>query len=88
MHIRIIIFLLIVIIWNTQAQTGFRGNPGWHTVRPEVIEDVLYNPGKGITTANSFDGDVEGCPTSRIAYWRFYWSEIETENDHRNIYGI
>ena len=80
MHIKIIIFLLIFFNWNANAQTGFRGNPGKHTVRPEVIEDVLYNPGKGITTANSFEGDVEGYPISRIAYWRFYWSEIETEN--------
>ncbi len=80
MYIRIIIFLLIVFNSNAQAQTGFRGNPGRNTVRPEVIDDVLYNPGKGITTANSFEGDVEGYPKSRIAYWRFYWSEIETEN--------
>lgn len=75
------IFLLLLVIQVTvQAQSGFRGNPGKITVRPKVIGDVLYNPGMGMTTANSFDGDVEGYPPSRIAYWRFYWSEIEPEN--------
>ncbi len=80
MHILSIISLLIVFSVHVLAQTGFHGNPGKNTVRPERIDDVLYNPGKGITTANSFDGDVEGYPKSRIAYWRFYWSEIEPEN--------
>ncbi len=74
------VILLIVFVHASFAQSGFRGTPGKHTVRPERIDDVLYNPGKGITTANSFDGDVEGYPKSRIAYWRFYWSEIEPEN--------
>lgn len=80
MRIKIFITLMIALPEFVLAQTGFRGNPGRHTVRPEVIQDVLYNPGKGITTANSFDGDVEGYPKSRIAYWRFYWSEIEPDN--------
>ena len=77
-------FIIIFSFWIgfngiNLAQTGFRGNPGKYTVCPKVIEDVLYNPGKGITTANSFDGDIEGYPKSRIAYWRFYWEEIEPE---------
>ena len=74
------ILLLLAIQGTSLAQSGFRGSPGKHTIRPEVIDDVLYNPGMGMTTANSFDGDVAGYPTSRIAYWRFYWSEIEPEN--------
>jgi hypothetical protein len=81
MRIKIIIIpLLIFFNGITLAQTGYRGDPGRHTVRPKIIEDVLYNPGMGITTANSFDGDIEGYPKSRIAYWRFYWSDIEPEN--------
>ena len=75
------VFLFLLVIQEPgQTQSGFRGNPGKITVRPKVIDDVLYNPGMGITTANSFDGDVAGYPVSRIAYWRFYWSEIEPEN--------
>lgn len=80
MHIRLLIFLLIIFNVNVMAQSGFRGNPGKHTIRPGIIDDVLDNPGMGITTANSFDGDVEGYPKSRISYWRFYWTEIEPEN--------
>jgi hypothetical protein len=76
--------LLIAFTHASFAQSGFRGNPGKNTVRPARIDDVLYNPGKGITTANSFDGDVEGYPKSRIAYWRFYWNEIEPENGQFN----
>ncbi len=84
--IKIFATVLFVIALNgvILAQSGFRGAPGKQTVRPERIDDVLYNPGKGITTANSFDGDVEGYPKSRIAYWRFYWSEIEPQNGKYN----
>jgi hypothetical protein len=86
MNVKILaaVFLLVAFTHASYAQSGFRGKPGKHTVRPERIDDVLYNPGKGITTANSFDGDVEGYPKSRIAYWRFYWSEIEPENGQFN----
>lgn len=77
-----IFFIGFIFLGMVLAQTGFRGSPGRHTVRPAGIDDVLYNPGMGITTANSFDGDVAGYPKSRIAYWRFYWSEIEPENGH------
>jgi len=76
----IIAVLMTALHGVVMAQSGFRGKPGKNTVRPERIDDVLYNPGKGITTANSFDGDVQGYPKSRIAYWRFYWTEIEPEN--------
>jgi ribosomal protein S18 acetylase RimI-like enzyme len=77
----IIFFIFLIFVFSVgKSQSGFRGNPGKHTVRPAIIDDVLYNPGKGITTANSYDGDVDGYPRSRIAYWRFYWNEIEPEN--------
>lgn len=81
MRIRLVFLLLWSVIQiDLSAQSGFKGNPGWNTVRPGLIDDVLYNPGMGITTANSFDGDIPGYPKSRIAYWRFYWNEIEPEN--------
>ena len=80
MRFTIIFFFFAFMSSVCMSQSGFRGNPGKQTVRPGVIDDVLYNPGMGITTANSFDGDVDGYPKSRIAYWRFYWNEIEPEN--------
>ena len=50
MRFLMILFLLTGINGISLSQTGFRGNPSKHTVRPEVIDDVLYNPGIGITT--------------------------------------
>ena len=51
-----------------------------HTYFPKTIDDVLYNPGMGFTTAGSFDGDAPGYPKSTIAYWGWYWETIEPEN--------
>ena len=59
---------------------GFRGNPDRNTVWPKAMDDVLYNPGMGFTTANSYDGDVPGYPKSTIAYWGWYWEAIEPED--------
>lgn len=50
------------------------------TVRPKLIDDVLYNPGMGFTTAGCFDGDAAGYPKSTIAYWGWYWDKIEPNN--------
>jgi len=50
------------------------------TVRPREIDDALYNPGMGFTTSNCFDGEPSGYPKSTIAYWGWYWNEIEPEN--------
>ena len=78
------IFILILFFIITSglifAQTGFRGNADRETVWPNIIDDVLHNPGVGFTTAGSFDGDVEGYPKSTLAYWRWYWEVIEPEN--------
>jgi hypothetical protein len=79
-----IILLLVSTYGSLYAQTGFHGSPGRHTVRPADIDDVLYNPGMGFTTMNAFNGDVEGHPRSTVAYWRFYWSDIEPENGRFN----
>jgi len=59
---------------------GFAGETNRITVRPQEIDDVLYNPGMGFTTMGSFDGDVPGHPRSTIAYWRWYWNAIEPES--------
>ena len=76
----LLILLLIFFSGPLAAQTGFRGDPGRNTVRPGIIDDVLYNPGMGFTTMSAFDGDVEGHPRSTVAYWRFYWDRIEPED--------
>lgn len=59
---------------------GFQGQADRNTVWPKGIDDVLYNPGMGFTTANSFDGDVPGYPKSTVAYWRWYWEAVEPED--------
>ncbi len=80
--IRKIFLALLLLLLSTEAgaQTGFEGSPGRNTVRPKTIDDVLYNPGMGFTTMNSFDGNIEGHPKSTVAYWRLYWSDVEPEN--------
>ncbi|MBI4474097.1 MAG: DUF4832 domain-containing protein [Acidobacteria bacterium] len=56
------------------------------TVTPREIFDVLVNPGMGWTTFFSFNGDEinQNHPPSSIAYFRFYWDELEPrEGEYR-----
>ncbi len=69
--------LLAALLCGALAQSGTADDPLRVTIAPTEIDDVLYNPGMGFTTSNSFDGDVAGYPRSRIAYWGWYWDEIE-----------
>lgn len=51
------------------------------TVTPEPINDLLANPGMGWQTFHRFadeDPALEGLP-SGVAYFRYYWDEIEPE---------
>ena len=84
-------FLIVPIAYTfllTPACTGpkvstvkeFQEKSNRRTVRPKVIDDVLYNPGMGFTTSNCFDGDVPGYPRSTIAYCGWYWNKIEPNN--------
>jgi hypothetical protein len=74
--------LLAAIIFcaDEAGRAASRSEADRVTVRPREIDDVLYNPGMGFTTSNSFDGEVSGYPKSTIAYWGWYWDKIESEN--------
>ncbi|MFQ6099601.1 MAG: beta-galactosidase, partial [Armatimonadota bacterium] len=52
--------------------------------RPMEIDAILVNPGMGWTTFHSFEGDErnENYPQSSIAYFRYYWDELEPERGH------
>jgi len=49
------------------------------TVKPRETSDNLLNPGMGWTTFHSFNGDEinQRHPQASIAYFRFYWDELE-----------
>jgi len=59
------------------------GSGCWQTktveVEPVETDDVLVNPGMGFTTFHSFNGDERNrnYPESSIAYFRWYWDELE-----------
>ena len=54
-----------------------KGVPNATIVAPVESDEVLVNPGMGFTTASMLDGDVPGYPQSSIAYYRWYWDELE-----------
>jgi len=60
------------------------------TVRPQEIDDVLTNPGMGWTTFHSFNGDEKNknYPRCSIAYFRYYWDELEPEQGNYKWYII
>jgi len=74
--------LLAAIICCTgePARAGAGSEANRVTVRPREIDDVLYNPGMGFATSDCFDGEPSGYPKSTLAYWGWYWDEIEPEN--------
>ncbi|MFZ5501427.1 MAG: beta-galactosidase, partial [Candidatus Micrarchaeota archaeon] len=50
-------------------------------VQPKEIDDILVNPGIGFETFHRFNGDkeVRNYPMCSIAYFRFYWDQVEPE---------
>ena len=50
-------------------------------IKPEPSSSILVNPGMGWTTFYSFNGDEinAGHPSASIAYFRFYWDDLEPE---------
>ncbi len=52
-------------------------------MKPKEIDDILVNPGMGITTFHELNGDnTHGeIPDSSIAYYRWYWNDIEPIED-------
>jgi len=55
------------------------GQPNVVLVAPQETHEVLVNPGMGFTTAEGYNGEVPGYPESTIAYFRWYWEELEPE---------
>ncbi len=55
------------------------GTPNVVLVSPQETDEVLTNPGMGFTTAGKFDGEVPGYPKSTIAYFRWYWEDLEPQ---------
>lgn len=55
--------------------------PGLVTVYPDESDKVLVNPGMGFTTFYSFNDDSinNNHPKSSIAYFRWYWDDLEPE---------
>ena len=55
---------------------------GTVTVRPKESDQLLVNPGMGFTTFYSFNGDSinSNHPECSIAYFRFYWDDLEPED--------
>jgi hypothetical protein len=60
------------------------GQPNVVLYAPQEIDEVLVNPGMGFTTHQSFNGDVPGYPESSIAYFRWYWEELEPQEGKFN----
>lgn len=57
-------------------------------VEPRELDDVLINPGIGSETfwhfqgdRISFDRELENFPRSAVAYFRYYWNELERDKD-------
>ena len=61
-----------------------KGVPNITVVTPTESDAVLVNPGMGFTTQSALEGDVPGYPTSTIAYYRWYWDELEPEEGKFN----
>jgi hypothetical protein len=60
------------------------GVPNVTVVSPIELDEVLVNPGMGFTTHSSLNGNVPGYPQSSIAYYRWYWDELEPEEGQFN----
>jgi len=56
-------------------------------VTPEVLDSVLVNPGMGFTTFYSFNGDERNAnhPECSIAYFRWYWKDLEPREGEVNF---
>ncbi|HOH08323.1 MAG TPA: DUF4832 domain-containing protein [bacterium] len=60
------------------------GVPNLTVVTPVESDAVLANPGMGFTTQSSLDQEVPGYPKSTIAYYRWYWDELEPKEGQFN----
>jgi hypothetical protein len=79
-HFQKVLFILLTfsVVFSVNA---FQKETEYVTIRPEVNNDVLSNPGIGFTTMGAFDGEVQGYPKSTVAYFRWYWNKIMPAED-------
>jgi len=61
-----------------------KGVPNVVLVTPTESDEVLVNPGMGFTTQSSVNGTVPGYPPSTVAYYRWYWDELEPQDGQFN----
>jgi len=61
-----------------------KGVPNVVLVTPIELDEVLVNPGMGFTTQSSLNGDVPGYPQCSLAYYRWYWDELEPQEGQFN----
>ncbi|MFC2075601.1 DUF4832 domain-containing protein [candidate division KSB1 bacterium] len=64
---------------RNEEPTWGGNDPNSFVSEPKEIDDVLPNPGIGFTTHGSYDGKVQGYPRSRVAYFRWYWKDLEPQ---------
>jgi Domain of unknown function (DUF4832)/Beta-galactosidase len=66
-----------IIVAAASACSGQAANMA--AFRPTPSDEVLVNPGMGWETFHSFEGDPKNAnyPHSSIAYFRYYWKELE-----------
>src|SRR5690349_14914973 len=58
------------------------------TVRPREIDDLLYNPGMGVTDFHFGFGHpppIEQYPQATVAYFRWPWAELEPAEGQYNF---
>jgi hypothetical protein len=87
-QISVIIFILSVAGYSQVEPfieiVTAKGVPNVTVVAPGESDALLVNPGMGFTTQSSLDGEVPGYPKSTIAYYRWYWDELEPEEGKFN----
>ena len=85
----LIIILVVISLVFSQVEPFMNiikavGIPNVIIVSPLESDEVLVNPGMGFTTQSSIDGEVPGYPKSSIAYYRWYWDELEPQEGKFN----
>jgi hypothetical protein len=77
----LLIYLAVVLACSSSPKTV--------SVHPVESERVLVNPGMGFTTFYSFNGDSinSSHPECSIAYFRWYWDDLEPE-DGKPAFGM
>ncbi len=92
-HLKCTAVLLVFIIYSHVAAQKVKpfvhiitakGLPNVVVASPEEINDILINPGMGFETYKAVNGEQPGYPESSIAYFRWYWDELEPQKEKFN----